>query len=103
MRLINWIPENEYQKSYQEKYRAENKENYNLYMKWYMKDARNVNANLLKKKASISHWRWVRKHRKLNTLLNLIRWNLQGREIKEYIIFSKEDLNYIKSMNLTIN
>jgi len=80
-------------KAYQRAYRAKNKE--------YIKKRRAEIGT--SPKAKRKHLLWYKKNRRLNTLLNLLRWNLLGRDVKEYLIFTESEKKYIKSMNLTTN
>lgn len=60
----------------QKKYTKKNKEEIREYMKEYM-----------------------RKKREKNSILNIARWNILGRDINEYAIFTKWDFKYIKKIN----
>ena len=66
----------EYGKLYRIAYYAKNKEEMNKVSKKYMQEAR-----------------------KKNTYLNIIRWNLKGRDVKEYMIFNSRDMNSLKELN----
>jgi hypothetical protein len=42
---------------------------------------------------------YMRKKREKNSILNIARWNILGRDINEYAIFTKWDFKYIKKIN----
>ena len=73
-------------------YYEENKESINKKNReYYHKNKTYLNTNVKS---------YIKKQRDNHSLVNIARWSLLGRNIKEYILFSKSDYEYIKK-NLT--